>query len=90
MAQSSTIDRLPAHLLPAGVREEIKTEVSKWGWLILSQDEESITRAEESNVGKVVCELGLTPMLAGNPCFPQECEGQMSEMEATHIFKDPK
>ncbi len=22
-------------------------------------------------------------MLAGNPCFPQECEGQMSEMEAT-------
>ena len=90
MEQSSTIERLPAWLLAAGVREEIKTEVSKWGWLILSQDDESITRAEESNVGKVVCELGLTPMLAGNPCFPQECEGQMSEMEATHIFKDPQ
>ena len=29
-------------------------------------------------------------MLAGKPCFPQECEGQMSEIEATHIFKDPE
>ncbi len=88
MAQSSTIQRLPTWLLAAGVREKLKSEVSKWGWLIVSQDEESIRISEESNVGKVVCELGFTPMLAGNPCFAQECEGKMSEMEGTHIFKD--
>ena len=86
MAQSSTIDRLPAHLLSAGVREEIKSEVSKWGWFILSRDRSDVTKAVESNVGKVLCELGMTPMLAGNP----ECESKMSEIEATHIFKHPQ